>query len=83
MKGRWEPRSESSQEAPSGRRLPPSPPPDVVEPWGSSQGKLSRSPHSPGEPLMWLSASAHPKKKEKNLGNSKKRQYENKFAESI
>ncbi|CAH2238044.1 jg21656 [Pararge aegeria aegeria] len=25
-------------------------PPDVVEPWGSSHGELSRSPHSPGNP---------------------------------
>ncbi|CAH2262320.1 jg26871 [Pararge aegeria aegeria] len=24
-------------------------PPDVVEPWGSSHGELSRSPHSPGD----------------------------------
>ncbi|CAH2236789.1 jg8548 [Pararge aegeria aegeria] len=24
-------------------------PPDVVEPWGSFHGELSRSPHSPGD----------------------------------
>ncbi|CAH2242978.1 jg13421 [Pararge aegeria aegeria] len=24
-------------------------PPDVVEPWGSSHGELSSSPHSPGD----------------------------------
>ncbi|CAH2267079.1 jg8343 [Pararge aegeria aegeria] len=29
----------------------PTLPPDVVEPWGSSHGELSRSPHSPGDAI--------------------------------
>ncbi|CAH2270063.1 jg16523 [Pararge aegeria aegeria] len=44
---RTEPRSEPSQEAPSGRRLLLTS--DVVEPWGSSYSELSRSPYSPGD----------------------------------
>ncbi|CAH2239879.1 jg4564 [Pararge aegeria aegeria] len=41
-------------------------PPDVVEPWGSSHDKLSRSPRFPGDAVatpQWLSGRFRPKKK--------------------